>query len=93
MSNINGVGQTNPLNHVYNKPAVRPAADAQPPAATRPSDRVDLGDAKVALLSKLKANDIRADKVQDIRAQIEAGTYESGDKLDGAIDKLLDDLV
>lgn len=91
MSNINGVGQTGPLNHVYTRPAPKPVGDTQ--ATTRPSDRVEIGDVKASMLSKLKANDIRADKVQDIRAQIEAGTYESDDKLNGAIDKLMDDLV
>ena len=91
MSNINGVGQTGPLNHVYTKPTPKPVGEAQ--QTTRPSDRVEIGDVKAAMLSKLKANDVRADKVQDIRAQIEAGTYETDEKLNGAIDKLMDDLV
>lgn len=90
MSNINGVGQSAALNHVYTRPAAKPVGDA--PQTTRPSDRVEIGDVKAAMLSKLHANDIRADKVQDIRAQIEAGTYETDDKLNGAIDKLMDDL-
>jgi negative regulator of flagellin synthesis FlgM len=46
------------------------------------------------MLSKLKASgDVRLDKVNDIRAQIEAGTYETPEKIDGAISKLLDDLA
>ena len=93
MSNINGVGQTNPLNHIYKPATAKPATETQSQTPARSSDRVDLGDTKVALMSKLKANDIRADKVQDIRAQIEAGTYESDAKLNGAVDKLMDDLV
>lgn len=92
MSNINGVGQTGPLNHVYTKPAAKPVGDVQN-QPTRAADRVDIGDVKAAMMSKLQANDIRADKVQDIRAQIEAGTYETDEKLNGAIDKLIDDLV
>ena len=93
MSNINGVGQTNSLNHIYKPATAKPATETQSQTPARSSDRVDLGDTKVALMSKLKANDIRADKVQDIRAQIEAGTYESDAKLNGAVDKLMDDLV
>ena len=44
-------------------------------------------------LAALKTNDVRTDLVSDIRNQIQAGTYDAdGKKLDGAIDKLLDEL-
>ena len=90
MSNIQGVGQTNPINRPQ-----APAAAAKPAAAQTPSrgaDRVELSNVN-GLLAKLKTNDVRADKVQDIRAQIEAGNYETDEKLNGAIDKLIDDLA
>jgi anti-sigma28 factor (negative regulator of flagellin synthesis) len=45
------------------------------------------------MLATLKAGgDIRADKVADIRAQIDSGTYETDDKVNGALDGLLDDM-
>jgi anti-sigma28 factor (negative regulator of flagellin synthesis) len=44
------------------------------------------------LLTSLKTNDVRTDKVSTVRAQIEAGTYEDDQKLETAIDRLLDDL-
>ena len=46
------------------------------------------------LLQTLKSlPDIRAGKVEDIRAQIKAGNYADDDqKLDVAINRLLDDL-
>jgi negative regulator of flagellin synthesis FlgM len=57
------------------------------------TDRVELSGMS-GLLKSLKAgNDFRADKVASIKAQIEAGTYESDDKLDIAADRLLDDLL
>jgi anti-sigma28 factor (negative regulator of flagellin synthesis) len=60
----------------------------------RPSlaDRVELSGAG-SILNRLKSNDIRADKVAAIKAQIEAGTYEDDQKLDIAADRLLDDLM
>jgi negative regulator of flagellin synthesis FlgM len=36
--------------------------------------------------------DIRADRVAQIRAEIAAGIYESGDKLDVAVGRLLDEI-
>ncbi len=44
-------------------------------------------------LKSLQSNDIRADKVAQIKAQIEAGAYEDDQKLDVATDRLLDDLL
>lgn len=37
--------------------------------------------------------EIRADRVADIRRQIEAGTYETGEKLDIALGRLLDEIA
>jgi hypothetical protein len=45
------------------------------------------------LLIHLKYPVLREDKVASIRAQIEAGTYESPNKVDIAVDRLLDDLA
>jgi anti-sigma28 factor (negative regulator of flagellin synthesis) len=45
-----------------------------------------------AWLDALKANDVRTDKVTQIKSQIEAGTYEDDHKLTVAADRLLDDL-
>jgi negative regulator of flagellin synthesis FlgM len=37
--------------------------------------------------------DIRADKVAAIKAQIQAGTYETDEKLDIALSRLLDEIA
>jgi anti-sigma28 factor (negative regulator of flagellin synthesis) len=91
MSNINGVGQTGNINRLQAPTVAKKPVATE--AAQRGADRVELGNVDPALLAKLKNNDIRADKVADIRAQIEKGTYENDEKLNGAIDKLLDDMV
>ena len=36
--------------------------------------------------------DIREDRVNEIRAQIEAGTYETDDKIQLAVERLLDEI-
>ncbi len=90
MSSINGLGGNVPINRVISKPVVRPA-DVQAPAAPR-TDSVEVGNVQ-HLLSQLKSNDIRVDKVAEIKAQIAAGTYETDDKLNAAADRLLDEVL
>ncbi|HEY7119110.1 MAG TPA: flagellar biosynthesis anti-sigma factor FlgM [Tepidisphaeraceae bacterium] len=93
MNPINNIGGNSPIHQVTSTPVQKQV----PPAATAPgraslADRVELSGAG-SILSRLKANDIRADKVAGIKAQIEAGTYEDDHKLDIAADRLLDDLT
>ena len=37
--------------------------------------------------------DIRQDRVQQLRAAIADGSYETADKLDGALERLLDEIA
>ena len=65
---------------------------AAPAAATRGSDSVELS-SQARLLSKLKElPDIREGLVNSVRAQIDAGQYETDERLDTAINGLIEDL-
>jgi len=69
-------------------------AAAQPTETTSRLAEVDQLDIshEADMISRLQdASDIRADRVATIRAQIEAGIYETGDKLDIALDRMLDE--
>ncbi len=90
MNPINNVGSNNPVYKITSNPVQK---QVPPQAAERPSasDRVELSGAG-HLLKALKTNDIRADKVADVKAKIAAGTYESDDKLNVAVDRMLYDL-
>jgi negative regulator of flagellin synthesis FlgM len=91
MSSINQVGGNTPVQRVVTNPVqkqVGPDAPKQLPV----TDKLELSGAS-HLLKALKKNDIRADKVADIKAQIEAGTYDDDKKLDVAVDRMLDDLL
>ena len=95
MSSINSVGGNLPVQNVASPAStagVQKQTAAQPSTPTRSADRVELSGVS-HLLSTLKTNDVRLDKVNSVRAQIEAGTYETDDKLDAAADKLLDDVL
>ncbi len=78
---INAPHATRPAS---NTPATRPTADV--------SDELQLsGPAQAASqLSDIPA--IRQDRVDTIRAAIANGTYETPDKLSGALDSLLDEI-
>jgi flagellar biosynthesis anti-sigma factor FlgM len=95
MSSINGLGSNSPVQQTQNVSPKQPSAvvaESNAPAA-RTTDRLELSGVS-NLMKTLKSNDVRADKVAAIRAQIENGTYDTdGKKLDAAMDGLLDDLT
>lgn len=71
---------------------VRPAAQAAPGRIERPSDRVELSD-RARLLNKL-ANmpSIRQDLVDRVKQEIQGGTYDTPERVEGALNSLMDDL-
>ena len=91
MSSINNVGNTNPVQNIVSNPIQKSiAADASTPQ--RAVDRLDLSGVSY-LFQALKTNDIRTDKVATVKAQIAAGTYEDDNKLNVAVNGLLDDIL
>ncbi len=91
MSSVNSVGNNSPIQQIINQPIQKQLPPSAQAATSSASDKVELSGVS-HLLTSLKTNDVRVDKVASIRAQIEAGTYETDDKLDIAADRLLDDL-
>ena len=78
-------------------------SNQQPPAATEradttPVDQLDLSSesasSRIETASKVAVGgDIRIDRVAEIRRQIADGSYETPEKLDAALDRLLDRLA
>jgi hypothetical protein len=65
---------------------------AADPAATRPSDRVELSD-RARFLAKLKEEmPVRQGLIDTLRAQIESGEYDTPEKFEAALDGLIEDL-
>lgn len=91
MSSINHVGGSSPVQRVVTNP-IQKQLPTDAPAQLPVTDKLELSGAS-HLLKALQKNDIRTDKVADIKAQIESGTYEDDKKLDAAVDRLLDDLL
>lgn len=58
----------------------------------RPSDRVDISE-RARFLNKLSAMPaVRAELIDRVRQEIAAGTYETEDRLEQAIDSMIDEL-
>ena len=95
MSGINGVGANTPLHNVskVQPQTVNKSIPANAPKALPLTDKVQLSHVNQMLATLKAGGDIRADKVAAIRAEIEAGKYETDAKLDKAIDRLIDDLA
>jgi anti-sigma28 factor (negative regulator of flagellin synthesis) len=91
MSQIDNVTGSTPLQQVVANP-IQKQIPTDAPVQPTATDRLELSGAS-HLLQALKSNDVRTDLVSSIRQQIDSGTYDAdGAKLDGAVDKLLDEL-
>jgi len=72
------------------KPLAPGATGASAPL--RGQDQVELSDAAQELASSQDADDVRMDMVQQVRADIAAGVYETPEKIDAAVDALFGEL-
>lgn len=93
MSNIDRIS-SNPVSSVQKvgTTPVQRQVPADAPKQVPVTDKLELSGMS-HLLQTLKKNDVRADKVAEVKGQIQAGKYEDEKKLDAAIDRLLDDLM
>ena len=90
--NVNNVGSSSPVQKIVSNPIQKSIApDA--PQQLRATDRLELSGVSHLLKSLKSDTGIRADKVADIKLQIESGKYEDDAKLDVAVDRMLDDLL
>ena len=85
-SNVHGPHNLNGPHFNRNQPA-------QPnKGAAAPSDQLDISPAAQAAIDAHEKGEIRADLVARVRSEIAAGTYETPEKLDAALDHLLDEI-
>ncbi len=91
MSGINGIGSNSPVQKIVSNP-IQKSIPSGATAQTGAADKVELSGMS-HLLKALKTNDVRTEKVADIKSQIEAGTYEDDAKMDVAVGRMLDDLL
>jgi negative regulator of flagellin synthesis FlgM len=79
-------------SHVHGSQPVKgphAARSASGPGRTQGADEVNISAAGEAAAQAAEGG-VRADLVARVREQIAAGTYESAEKLDAAVERLLD---
>jgi len=98
LSSIGSNGSVGPINRITASPyinGVAKAAQTVEPVSrlgvSAESDRVELSDFARYLEQIRKLPDARLDRVTQVREAIAQGTYETGDKLDQAIQRLAEE--
>ncbi len=87
-AHLHGAQAINPPHH---NPRATRASEAQVSSLAQ-VDQLDISH-EADLISRVREMpDVRQDRVAEIRAQIASGTYETDDKLNGALERLLDEI-
>ncbi len=92
---IHGLGSAHGPQSVQGPHRSQPSQQAQPAQPRRSAVGVDELDIspEAQLLSQVReVPEIRADRVAEIRAAIESGTYETDEKISLAVDRLFDEI-
>ena len=92
--NIQGTSQLHGAHGVkgpHSNSRSNSSQSSRPSAA--PSDEVQISAAGEAAANAAESGDIRSDLVAQVRNEIAAGTYETPEKLDTALDRLLDEVL
>ena len=90
MTNINGIQQAA-------IPPVQPAAALNSPAATTApyaiGDTIELSQVARLTAAVHELPDVRTELVERVKAEIAAGTYDTPDRIDVALENLLDEMT
>ncbi len=71
---------------------VRAAQPAVRPEAAQITDEVNISEGARLAEQIQQLPDLREDRIEAVRQQIAAGTYETHDKLEAAVERLLDEI-
>ncbi len=90
MINVNGVHPAAGAQGIDPVAAANQAATPQQPLAINDVVEISTAASLAAKINELP--DIRADLVAQVKAQIEAGTYETPERIEATVDRLMDEL-
>ena len=90
MINIDGIQPISPAKAV--QPTQAPVAPQDNTAPGWISDVVDISPASILAARIHDVPEVRADLVQRVRQEIEAGTYETEERIDVTVDRLMEEL-
>ena len=89
---VRGLSSTSPLSPV-NRPGIAPEAEkSQVAGPTTPKDEVEISAVGKMLDDASRTSGIREQRLAEIKAAIEAGTYETPEKLELALNRMIEQL-
>src|SRR5688572_24224463 len=95
MSEINRVGEflrAIPVDYLSPRASVRFRGAEDTALADQTVDNLELSDLGSALSRMSESPAVRVGRIAKIRAAIEAGAYETANKIDGTVERLLSEL-
>lgn len=91
---IYGTSQLQGAQSIHGAQAARPAEAAPQTGAAQPlADRLEISEAGRIASQLAEIPDVRWERVESLRAAIAGGAYETDDKLNVALDRLLDEIA
>lgn len=90
---IHGASQLHGVQGLKGPYANRGNAPRSSSSVSGPGDQLDISAAADAAASAAESGDVRADLVARVQSEIANGTYETPEKLDAALNRLLDDIA
>ncbi len=90
---VNGIGPISggqPIRRVSQPVEQQQPEEARP---VSPKDELELSSVDSASAEVELQNQFRAQRLEQIRQEIEAGTYETPEKLDAAVNRMLEELL
>jgi negative regulator of flagellin synthesis FlgM len=89
---IYGPSQLHGPQSIGSPHGVRAAQSMTRPEAAQIADEVDISEAARLVEQVQQMPEMREDRVESVRQQIAAGAYETSDKLNAAVERLLDEI-
>ena len=89
---VRGLSSASPMSPI-NRPDATPGLEKSPPAGpTSPKDEVEISAVGKMLDDASRTPGIREQRLAEIKAAIEAGTYETPEKLELALNRMVEQL-
>ena len=89
---INGPSQVHGPQNINAPHFAQRTQSSQATSGTASTDRLEISQAAEAAMKATETGGIRNELVNQIRSQIAAGTYDTPDKMNAAVDGLLDQI-
>ena len=89
VNEIDGAASGDPVRSVASVKPVSGVIDSQP---TEPVDEVLISSVNELLADITATSEVRAERLARIKSAIDDGTYETTDKMEAALERLLDEI-